>query len=77
MKIEPLDLPKQAKRWREQRCSKLVASTGTHYFEDHKEQCGRMARFKLDGVPYCTQHTGEMALRYLIKQQENDNGPNS
>jgi hypothetical protein len=70
MNIEKLNLPVPAKRWKEQRCSRIVRSTGTHYFEGHKNRCGRMARFKLDGVPLCTQHAGEMALRHLMKLQD-------
>lgn len=68
--IEELELPKPEKRWREQRCSRIVRSTGTTYFQGQKNRCGRIARFKVDGVPLCTQHAGEAALKHLLKQGE-------
>jgi hypothetical protein len=69
VKVEKLELPENAKRWQEQRCCRIVKSTGTHYFDGNKHRCGRMARFKVDGIAYCTQHAGEAALRYVIEAQ--------
>lgn len=69
MNIEKLELPKGAKRWREQRCCRVVKSTGTTYFDGQKNRCGRMARFKIDGIAFCTQHAGEVSLRHLLDAQ--------
>jgi len=69
MEIEKLELPKPERRWREQRCARITQSTGTAHFEGKKNQCGRMARFKLEGIPFCTQHAGEMALKHLISEK--------
>lgn len=52
------------------RCTKEVKSTGTGYFNNDKEHCSRVARFNIDGVELCTQHAGDLALKYLIKQQQ-------
>lgn len=74
MRIEPIELPPPEKRWKEKRCSRIVRSTGTTYFQGRRNQCGRMARYKLDGVMFCVQHAGEMALKQLINQQEKHDG---
>ena len=69
--IDKLDLPEKIKRWQGQRCCRIVSSTGTHYFDDNKNRCARMARFRVNGINLCTQHAGEAALRHLISEQEN------
>ncbi len=69
MEIEKLRLPKPEKRWKEQRCARIVRSSGTTYFDGDTGRCGRMARFKIDGIGLCTQHAGEAALKHLINQQ--------
>ncbi|WP_346839783.1 hypothetical protein [Microbulbifer sp. SAOS-129_SWC] len=70
MKILQLNLPKEPKRWREQRCCRIVRSTGTHYFQGRNNRCGRMARFTLNGIALCTQHAGEAALYHLLRKPE-------
>lgn len=72
MKVEEIPLPKNYvdRTLYAARCSRKVRSTGTGYFDNDKSRCARLARFKVNGVPYCIQHAGEAALRFVIAQQE-------
>lgn len=72
MKVIQLQLPVQAKRWKEQRCCRRVRSTGTTYFKGDNTRCGRMARFKINGIALCTQHAGEYALHHLLQNQNSE-----
>ena len=67
MKIEQLEIPKQPRRHREKRCSRIVKSSGTFIFDGNNHRCGRIARFTLDGVAFCKQHAGEFSLIHLMK----------
>lgn len=68
MKISEIELPVPYKRslLRAHRCSRLVKSCGTGFFGKNQERCRRFATYEMDGVEFCTQHAGEMALRHLI-----------
>ena len=59
-------------KWPKQptRCGKTVTSTGTHYFDGNKHQCGRAARFNINSKLFCTQHAGEFALKFLIDEAD-------
>lgn len=66
--IEPLVVPDDFKERQKLRCSRIVESTGTGYFEGSKHRCGKNARHKFDGVNLCGLHAGEAALQLLIAE---------
>jgi hypothetical protein len=68
MKIERLEKPNPLKRWAAQRCSQIIQSTCS----DQRHCCTRAAMYKVDGVMFCRQHTGEAALNYLLNQQNTE-----
>jgi len=71
MKIEELELPVPAKRWKKKYlCSKKVAMAGTTYFDNKNNQCRRAARFKVGNKQFCVQHAGECALKHLMDNQD-------
>lgn len=68
MKITTIE---SEKNWENrERCESPTGSTGTHYFPGAKRQCARHAVFEVDGKRLCKQHAGELALLYLLSQQE-------
>jgi len=69
MKIQKIKLPTPAYVWREKRCCRVVRSSGTTYFDNQRNRCGRMARYNMNGIALCTQHAGEAALKHLIDNQ--------
>ena len=71
MEIKEIAIPSgYIERKRSDRCCRKVKSTGTSYFDGNKHQCGRLARFNVDGVNLCAQHAGEASLYYLLKQEQ-------
>jgi len=71
MVISQIELPTVHRRHLcfEKRCARVVKSSGTSVFDSNRHRCGRFARLELDGVPLCTQHAGEFALKHLIEKQ--------
>ena len=69
MKITQLKAtePSHLRRLKEPRCESPTYSTGTHYFNEGKYQCSRLAKFDIDGEKLCKQHAGEKALAYLLR----------
>lgn len=70
MLIELLPEPKTYPYTMGPRCTKRVRSTGTDFYGRDPHKCARAARFKVNGRKYCTQHAGELALKHLLKEQE-------
>lgn len=72
IKIKEIELPVPNKRsfLREKRCSRIVKSCGTRFSGKKKSRCGRFATFEIDGIEFCTQHAGEMALKYLLNKED-------
>ncbi|WP_444904190.1 hypothetical protein ACJJIU_03505 [Microbulbifer sp. CnH-101-E] len=70
MNIKRLNLPKDAKPWREKSCCRIIRTEGKHKFKHRNIRCGRMARFKVNGIALCTQHAGEASLYYLLNNQQ-------
>lgn len=72
MRVIEIILPKSyMRRKHEKRCSMKVRSCGTNYFNKDIGRCGRLAKFAIDGVGFCTQHAGAVALNYVINKQGN------
>jgi len=46
-----------------QRCEYEISETVKH----HSHQCTRLARYRIEGVNYCTQHAGERALNWFME----------
>jgi len=72
VKITELEVtkPSHLRCIRESKCQHIVRTSGGVMDRGkRKRNCQKFATFDIDGTNLCTQHAGESALRYLIKQQ--------
>ena len=71
LKVEviPREKPERLRRLRAVPCSKKVKSCGT-FLNERMNRCDRFATVRVDGIPFCTQHAGEAALKYIMDNQE-------
>jgi len=67
--IEKIIYPSNTRHYNMTRCSHIIKSS---YFigKPIDRQCGRAARFVVDGKPLCPQHAGNKCLKHLLKVQE-------
>ena len=71
MKARIIDLPtKYVKRVLSQRCQHKSTTTGTAPFGGSRNRCARVAVVEIDGIKFCRQHAGYIALDALIKETE-------
>jgi len=70
MKVELIPYEKGIRHYNMKRCEQVVTSTGTHYFDGNKHQCGRAARFNVNGNDLCTQHAGQVCLESFYRRQQ-------
>jgi hypothetical protein len=72
LKVDEIQYPENVRHYNMDRCEKTVQSTGTHYFDGNKHQCGRAARFIVGGRKFCVQHAGHACLTALYKFQHGE-----
>lgn len=58
------------------RCSRIVKSCSSGNWVSNKNRCCRFAVLKLDGIPLCRQHAGDLLLENLLTKQGLSGGMN-
>lgn len=67
--VERIELSTPYRSYRDQKCTKVIQTSGVAFDGKRKRTCDRRAMFKLKGDKFCVQHAGETALKHLIENQ--------